>query len=665
MRILSTAIAAVLLLASPSLEATCTFGFLTHTEYAANSKPGDVTTGDFNNDGYVDIVVQNRTMLQVSILLGLAGGGFGPPTAIPTEWAQGDIQAAHLNADNNLDLVLSIPWSENFTVYPYLKVLLGNGSGGFTAVPYTSQQLVYQNPGAIALGDFNKDGKMDAATTKASGQFSSMQNLGGKFAQKAEYDTPGSVFSGIAAGDFDGDGHTDLAFAEAYLNKVYFFYGVGDGTFTAGETVLDFPHEQRDPVDVEAGDFNGDGKDDVAILSLNPYVGTDNGPLRISLSNGVARTFGTPAEFGALPYAYEMLVRDMDGDGHRDIVIAGSSALSIFRGNGDGTFDAMESFESGAVSPLGLAIDDFDRDGGPDVVTTMFNPGKVAVFLNACGRVGLNLTSSANPAAQGTPITITGTVVPPPGDAPSGTLTLKRSTTVLNSGNLSGGLSLQATMNDLTPATYAISAEYSGDSRFVPSTTTLQQVVTVPPFGPPPGLNAISFGGPVQLAWLATLDTDHYEVWRNNGAGWGFLGNAPGASFTDNNAPSSAALLYKVRAIAAGGTASEFSAVELALTYAFTDGTLTAGVTPVKLAHLTELRSAANAVRAVASFGAMTWAEPSPQIIKASHLTELRTAIAAARTSLGLSAVTFTDPSLTAGITVKAVHFEELRGAMR
>jgi Bacterial Ig-like domain (group 3)/FG-GAP-like repeat len=667
MRILSTAIVAALLLSSTPLEATCTFGFLSHTEYPANSKPGDVTTGDFNNDGYVDVVVQNRTMLQVSILLGLAGGGFGAPTAIPTEYAQSDIQAAHFNADGNLDLVLSIPWSNNFTVYPYLKVLLGNGNGGFTAVPYTSQQLVYQNPTAIALGDFNKDGKMDAATAKNDGQFSSMQNLGGRLVQVAEYDTPGSLAMGIAAGDFDGDGHTDIALAETILKKVYFYYGVGDGTFTAGTTPLDLPHANRGPVDVEAGDFNGDGKDDVAVLIQNSSTSVDHGPLKIALSNGVARTFGTAADFGELPFAYELLVRDMDGDGHRDVVLAASSALAVFRGNGDGTFDAIETFESGLVSALGLAIDDFDRDGGPDVVTTMFSAGKIAVFLNACGRVGLSLTSSANPAAQGTPITITGTVIAPPTGAvaPTGTLTLKRSTTMLNSGNLTGGLSVQATMNDLTPATYAISAEYSGDSRFVPATATLQQVVTVPPFGPPPGLNAISFGGPVQLAWLATLDTDHYEVWRNNGAGWGFVGNAPGASFTDNGAPSSAALLYKVRAIAAGGTASEFSAVELALTYAFTDGTLTAGVTPVKLAHLTELRNAANAVRAVASHGAMTWAEPSPQIIRASHLTELRTAIAAARTSLGLSAVTYTDPSLTAGILVKAVHFEELRAAMR
>jgi hypothetical protein len=179
-------------------------------------------------------------------------------------------------------------------------------------------------------------------------------------------------------------------------------------------------------------------------------------------------------------------------------------------------------------------------------------------------------------------------------------------------------------------------------------------------------LNAISTGGPVQVAWLATANTDHYEVWRNNGAGWAFVGNAPNASFSDATAPSNAALLYKVRAIAPGGTASDFSAVDLALTYAFTDPTLTPAVTKVKRAHLNELRSAANAVRALASLGSVTWAEAVPTRVKTSHVTELRNAIAAARTNLGLAAVSYTDPTLTLAVTkIKSAHFEQLRAAMR
>src|SRR5262245_37347495 len=113
--LLSAALSAVVLVTSP-LRAACTFGFLSPVSYAANSKPGDVTTGDFNQDGYIDVVVVNRTMSQISILFGNAGGGLGLPTAIPTEYSQGDIQSADFNNDGHLDLVLAIPWSNNFAV---------------------------------------------------------------------------------------------------------------------------------------------------------------------------------------------------------------------------------------------------------------------------------------------------------------------------------------------------------------------------------------------------------------------------------------------------------------------------------------------------------------------------------------------------------------------
>jgi hypothetical protein len=382
------------------------------------------------------------------------------------------------------------------------------------------------------------------------------------------------------------------------------------------------------------------------------------------LSNGVARTFTTTVDYGAIRLGNELLIKDMDGDGKLDVLAGNADGIALLRGNGDGTFAAQQAF--GSRLAVGIAVDDFDRDGGPDVVSTAFTPGEVDVFLNACGRVNVTLTSSANPAAQGTPINVNAAVVSPPAMAATGTFTLKRGTTVLDSHSLNAGNTLAATMNNLSPGTYTLSAEYSGDSHFLAVTKTLDQVVTVPPFGPPPGLNALSFGGPVQLAWIATANTDHYEVQRNNGAGWVFLGTSPNAAYTDSTAPATSALLYRVRAINGTGTASEYSTPDLALTYTFTDGTLQPGVTRIKLAHLTELRSAANAVRAVAGLGAVTWADSSPVLIRASHVTELRTAIDQARALIGLATLTYTNATLTPGSTlIRAAHFEELRSAMR
>ena len=650
-----------LTIASVPLGATCTFGFLSPSAYSAGSKPGDVTTGDFNNDGFVDIVVVNRTLSTITLLLGTAGGGFGAPTTIATDDTQGDIHAGYFDSGNNLDLVLAIPWSNNFTVFPHLKVLLGNGNGTFTPVAYTDQQMVFQNPTPIVLGDFNRDGKMDAATAKDAG-LSSMQNVGGKFAEKAEYLIDG-IPSGITRGDFDGDGKDDVALSESTNRKIHLYFGKGDGTFTKGATTIDVPHAQNQPEDVQAGDFNGDGKDDLAIVMRNPF--SQPAPLKIALSNGAARTFATPVDYADTDAGLEAMVIDLNGDGARDVLVTSAfQGLMVYLGNGDGTFAALDPIFIGGLA-LGLAGNDFDRDGGPDVVVTDFTNHRVSVLLNTCGRVTVNLTSSANPAAAGTPITITGTVVSPPALAATGTLTLKRNATTLNSGDLIAGNSVAATMTELPAGTYPISAEYSGDARFLAATKTIQQVMTVPPFGPPPGLNAISFGGPVQLTWFATANTDHYEVWRNHGAAWTFLGNTPNAFFTDSLAPAASAMLYKVRAIATGGAVSAYSAIDIAITYGFTDSTLQAGTTKIKLAHLTELRTAANAVRSAASLAPMSWAETTPQQMRASHLTEVRTAVQQARAAVGLAAPTYTDPTLTVGIVIKAVHVEQLRSAMR
>jgi Bacterial Ig-like domain (group 3)/FG-GAP-like repeat len=649
-----------------SLRADCPSGLLPPSHYDANVRPGDVATGDFNKDGYVDLAVVNRQTSTISILLGTSGGGFLPPSQIALDsYTQDDIQVADFNNDGNLDLVVAVSGTVDLMPGPHLEVFLGNGDGTFVPVPYTAQQLVFQNPSRMVLGDFDRDGLIDVATTKGNGQFSSMKNIGnGVLTEKAVYTTTEitGYASGIAAGDFDGDGNLDIAVSEMTSNKIFLFYGLGDGTFTKSAYTIDLTDPTTGPQDVQAGDFNGDGKDDLAIVSVSGS-GNTLPPLKIALSNGAARTFATPVDYGHLQDGMEALIKDIDGDGKLDVLVAEFRGVSIFHGNGDGTFGAQQTI---GTFDLGLAVDDFDRDGGPDIVGTDFVSGKVDIYLNTCGQIALNLTSSANPVVAGTAVTVTGTVVSPPAAAATGTLTLKQGTTVLTSINLNGGNTLAATINGLTPATYSITAEYSGDSRFQSAIKSIQQIVTVPPFGPPPGLNAISFGGPVQISWFATSNTDHYEVWRNTGAGSALLGTAAIAAFTDSTAPQSSAILYRVRAIAAGGDASKFSAPDLALTYAFTDGTLQAGVTPVKQMHLLELRDAANKVRALGGLSTVIWTDQTPQLIRAQHVVELRGAINQARAALGLPTLAFTDSTLTAGSSaIRAIHFEELRAAMR
>ena len=536
-----------------------------------------------------------------------------------------------------------------------------------------------QPPTGVTAGDFNGDGYVDVAILNGLNKTINilLGGPGGVFSQRSQIST--DQINELLTVDVNNDGKLDLAGSSPARNSRVFpqvfphlqvFHGNGDGTFVAvvpdvGEYI------DQNPFYMALGDFDNNGRIDIAATKDKGTQGAAATTQIVSMRNFLGM-FLTPKDFQPLSVsdaiAGGIAVGDFDGDGKLDlavsetpVVLPASRQVSIYYGLGDGTFGVQRIIGSFMQR---LAIDDFDHDGGLDIASTSATTA-IDVMLNTCGRVTVNLTSSANPAPQGTPITISGTVISPPAVAATGTLTLKRGSTVLASGNLNAG-TVVFTLNDLAPGAYLITAEYSGDSRFVSALMTIHQVVTEPPVRPPPGVNAISFGGPVQVAWIATANTNHYEISRNYGAGWVVVGTSLIASFTDSLAPPTAAILYRVRAFTAGGVASEYSAPDLALTYTFTDGTLQAGVTSVKRVHLTELREAANAVRALAPLSAMSWAEATPDIIRAAHLVELRTAIDQARAALYLPALPHADSTLNAGSTlIRAIHFEELRAAMR
>ena len=124
------------------------------------------------------------------------------------------------------------------------------------------------------------------------------------------------------------------------------------------------------------------------------------------------------------------------------------------------------------------------------------------------------------------------------------------------------------------------------------------------------------------------------------------------------------AYLYKVRAINAGGSAD--SAPDLATTVIFTDDPLVAGSTIIKAVHLAELRTAVNAVRALAGLAAATFTDAATPgvIVKAVHINELRTDLDQAMSALGFPTGGYTD-TLTAGVVIKAIHFQEIRNRVK
>jgi hypothetical protein len=190
---------------------------------------------------------------------------------------------------------------------------------------------------------------------------------------------------------------------------------------------------------------------------------------------------------------------------------------------------------------------------------------------------------------------------------------------------------------------------------------------TTPPAAPSSLAATATVAPTVLLSWSPIVGAT-YEIARSTGRGvFAIVGISPINSFTDLAVVGNAAYLYKVRAVDALGKRSSFSNLDLATTVPFTNDPIIAFTTVVKAEHITQLRTAVNAVRALASLGAASFTDPTlttANVIKAAHVTELRNALDPARVNLGLPSLSYTDSPL-AGLAVKAIHFQELRNAVK
>ncbi len=282
---------------------------------AAGDSPESVAVGDFNGDGKLDLAVANETG-GVSILLGDGTGNFtlaSSPAAgnVPTSVAVGDF-----NGDGKLDLAVA-DWGSGYGSEGAVSVLLGDGTGNFSLASSTATDV---NSDAVAVGDFNGDGKLDlAVANRTAGTVSILLGDGaGNFtlvSSLAVGDTPYSV----AVGDFSGDGILDLAVSNGEGFTVSVLLGDGTGHFTLASS----PVVGHWPVSVAVDDFNGDGKLDLAFAN-------EASACSVFLGDGTGHF--TPGSYMAAGGSPESVaVGDFNGDGKLDLAIAngGSNTVSI------------------------------------------------------------------------------------------------------------------------------------------------------------------------------------------------------------------------------------------------------------------------------------------------------------------------------------------------
>jgi hypothetical protein len=331
---LAAMFAATLLLSAPS-SAAVTF---TASEIASGDQSsGSIVSGDFNNDGILDLVTVNSST--ISFYKGLGGGKYAAPVNTPGQGGQA--VAADFNGDGKLDLAIA----ENLSG---AQIWLGNGDGTFTAGTSLNQGEESSTT-SLAAADFNGDHIPDIVmNTCPSGSptCNTLVYLGkgdGTFTQSANL-----IYGGadVVVGDFNADGYQDVAVIDGFdagFNGVIVYLGEGNGQFQSPLT-LRLPNET---LTLAVGDFYNDRIQTLAVLSdssTDVYVQT------VQYSNGelVASNPQVAFKDPASDFSLYLTAGDLNGDFKDDIVISGSYGSGTLTpwnrymlGTGKGTFGAL------------------------------------------------------------------------------------------------------------------------------------------------------------------------------------------------------------------------------------------------------------------------------------------------------------------------------------
>jgi hypothetical protein len=340
-------------------------GVMTHSNYGVGGGP--MVLGDFNGDGRQDIAVGAVGGVQVVVnsspgvlraplaMYDIGGGPFTESMIMNT---------TDFNGDGYADLAVVDFFDEHGGYKPSGDVLLGGAKnlltrGGNFGIGITPDYSF--SAATPAIGDFNHDGKLDIAiaTFNFSQSGSNSSGLQVSFGDgKGNFPTSGPVLdtnaNSMAAGDYNGDGKADLASLDGSTFEI--LIGKGDGTFAPPVTYS----VGLNPVFVMQTDLNGDGKKDIIVVNQ----GSNDVSVLLGKGDG---TFLPQKTYAAGKAPVAVVTGDFNRDGKIDMAVASSEGISVLLGNGNGTFQAEKTYSAGGAV-TGIAQAPLHQDGIEDLI---------------------------------------------------------------------------------------------------------------------------------------------------------------------------------------------------------------------------------------------------------------------------------------------------------
>jgi len=337
------------------------FTFFKNEEFSIDCCVESLVSGDFNNDGYPDLVDVGGSDNGV-VRLNDKNGGF----TVSVELGLGSTSAhtvavGLINGDLNLDLAVSRGGN---SITSKVTVLLGDGVGDFTAA---GDFPVGQLPVDLDLGDFDGNGTLDIVTAnRTAGTVSILRGDGnGGFSEAVDFNARGVATGGpnsIAVGDLDEDGNLDLAVLGPSAEMAILY---GDGAGGLGDPVSYNVNGVSRAILIE--DFNNDNHLDIVATT---FTGSQNN-VALFLGNGLGG-FSAPNSIPVGIKPQTMAAGDLNLDGNLDLAVANveSSTVSILLGLGNGVLLPNKTLSFPELNRLGndiVAIADFNLDLYPDL----------------------------------------------------------------------------------------------------------------------------------------------------------------------------------------------------------------------------------------------------------------------------------------------------------